>query len=127
MSLWAMYENEQEPPNKDKISDYFWKFVPLYGLSTYFRCSKKSYDYPRVQLERQKVIHVLKDIQALPALHLNHHAQQFFAPKTLRDFAALRLQLPQARIVAGSTDVWFVGHKQGRNLGDMLLSVRWKN
>lgn len=22
MSLWAMYENEQEPPNKDKISDY---------------------------------------------------------------------------------------------------------
>ncbi|HCU74776.1 MAG TPA: xanthine dehydrogenase small subunit, partial [Acinetobacter baumannii] len=54
------------------------------------------------------------------ALHLNDHGQQFFAPKTLQDFAALRLQLPQARIVAGSTDVGLWVTKQGRNLGDML-------
>ncbi|MDB0280379.1 xanthine dehydrogenase small subunit [Acinetobacter seifertii] len=121
MSLWAMYENEQEPPNKDKISDYLsGNLCRCTGYRPILDAAKKAYDYPRVQLERQKVIHVLKDIQALPALHLNHHAQQFFAPKTLRDFAALRLQLPQARIVAGSTDVGLWVTKQGRNLGDML-------
>ena len=43
-----------------------------------------------------------------------------FAPKTLQDFATLRLQLPQARIVAGSTDVGLWVTKQGRDLGDML-------
>ncbi|WP_347017145.1 xanthine dehydrogenase small subunit [Acinetobacter seifertii] len=121
MSLWAMYENEQEPPNKDKISDYLsGNLCRCTGYRPILDAAKKAYDYPRVQLERQKVIHVLKDIQALPALHLNHHVQQFFAPKTLRDFAALRLQLPQARIVAGSTDVGLWVTKQGRNLGDML-------
>ncbi|MGV2453318.1 xanthine dehydrogenase small subunit [Acinetobacter seifertii] len=121
MSLWAMYENEQEPPNKDKISDYLsGNLCRCTGYRPILDAAKKAYDYPRVQLERQKVIHVLKDIQALPALHLNHHVQQFFAPKTLRDFAAIRSQLPQARIVAGSTDVGLWVTKQGRNLGDML-------
>lgn len=71
-------------------------------------------------LERQKVIDVLKEIKALPALYLNDQKQQFFAPKTLQDFAVLRLQLPQARIVAGSTDVGLWVTKQGRDLGDML-------
>jgi xanthine dehydrogenase small subunit len=50
---------------------------------------------------------------------LNDQKQQFFAPKTLQDFATLRLQLPQARIV-GSTDVGLWVTKQGRDLGDML-------
>ncbi|SSW87320.1 xanthine dehydrogenase [Klebsiella pneumoniae] len=71
-------------------------------------------------LERQKVIDVLKEIRTLPALYLNDQKQQFFAPKTLQDFATLRLQLPQARIVAGSTDVGLWVTKQGRDLGDML-------
>lgn len=38
----------------------------------------------------------------------------------MQDFATLRLQLPQARIVAGSTDVGLWVTKQGRDLGDML-------
>ncbi|PIL57813.1 xanthine dehydrogenase small subunit, partial [Acinetobacter baumannii] len=90
------------------------------GYRPILDAAQKAYDYPRVVLERQKVIDVLKEIKALPALHLNDQKQQFFAPKTLQDFATLRLQLPQARIVAGSTDVGLWVTKQGRNLGDML-------
>ncbi|RSP97519.1 xanthine dehydrogenase small subunit [Acinetobacter baumannii] len=121
MSLWSMYENEQQSPSKDKISDYLsGNLCRCTGYRPILDAAQKAYDYPRVVLERQKVIDVLKEIKALPALHLNDQKQQFFAPKTLQDFATLRLQLPQARIVAGSTDVGLWVTKQGRDLGDML-------
>ncbi|WP_163119422.1 xanthine dehydrogenase small subunit [Acinetobacter pittii] len=121
MSLWSMYENEPHSPGKDKISDYIsGNLCRCTGYRPILDAAKKAYDYPRVLLQRQKVIDVLKEINALPALHLNNYGQQFFAPKTLQDFAALRLQLPQARIVAGSTDVGLWVTKQGRDLGDML-------
>ncbi|MGB8808385.1 MAG: xanthine dehydrogenase small subunit [Acinetobacter calcoaceticus] len=121
MSLWSMYENEQHSPSKDQISDYLsGNLCRCTGYRPILDAAQKAYDYPRVVLERQKVLDVLKEIKALPALHLNDHGQQFFAPKTLQDFAALRLQLPQARIVAGSTDVGLWVTKQGRDLGDML-------
>ncbi|YBG10330.1 xanthine dehydrogenase small subunit [Acinetobacter baumannii] len=121
MSLWSMYENEQQSLSKDKISDYLsGNLCRCTGYRPILDAAQKAYDYPRVVLERQKVIDVLKEIRTLPALHLNNHSQQFFAPKTLQDFAVLRLQLPQARIVAGSTDVGLWVTKQGRDLGDML-------
>ncbi|WP_373358747.1 xanthine dehydrogenase small subunit [Acinetobacter lactucae] len=121
MSLWSMYENEPHSPSKDKISDYIsGNLCRCTGYRPILDAAQKAYDYPRVLLQCQKVIDVLKEIKALPALHLNDHGQQFFAPKTLQDFAALRLQLPQARIVAGSTDVGLWITKQGRDLGDML-------
>ena len=121
MSLWSMYENEQHSPSKDQISDYLsGNLCRCTGYRPILDAAQKAYDYPRVVLERQKVLDVLKEIKALPALHLNDHDQQFFAPKTLQDFATLRLQLPQARIVAGSTDVGLWVTKQGRDLGDML-------
>ncbi|WP_368678626.1 xanthine dehydrogenase small subunit [Acinetobacter lactucae] len=121
MSLWSMYENEPHSPSKDKISDYIsGNLCRCTGYRPILDAAQKAYDYPRVLLQRQKVINVLKEIKALPALHLNNYGQQFFAPKTLQDFAALRLQLPQARIVAGSTDVGLWVTKQGRDLGDML-------
>ncbi|WP_110958227.1 xanthine dehydrogenase small subunit [Acinetobacter baumannii] len=121
MSLWSMYENEQQSPSKDKISDYLsGNLCRCTGYRPILDAAQKAYDYPRVVLERQKVIDVLKEIRTLPALYLNDQKQQFFAPKTLQDFATLRLQLPQARIVAGSTDVGLWVTKQGRDLGDML-------
>ncbi|MBD0531668.1 xanthine dehydrogenase small subunit [Acinetobacter baumannii] len=121
MSLWSMYENEQQSPSKDKISDYLsGNLCRCTGYRPILDAAQKAYDYPRVVLERQKVIDVLKEIRTLPALHLNDQKQQFFSPKTLQDFATLRLQLPQARIVAGSTDVGLWVTKQGRDLGDML-------
>jgi xanthine dehydrogenase small subunit len=44
----------------------------------------------------------------------------FFAPRTLDDFAALREARPQARLLAGTTDVGLWVNKQFRDLGDVL-------
>ena len=121
MSLWSMYENEQHAPNKEKVSDYVsGNLCRCTGYRPILDAAQQAYNYPRVQLEREKVIKVLTEIHALPSLELNYLGQQFFAPKTLQEFASLRQQFPQARIVAGSTDVGLWVTKLGRNLGDML-------
>lgn len=121
MSLWSMYENETQAPSKDKISDYVsGNLCRCTGYRPILDAAQRAYAYPRVQLERQKVIDALNEIHDLSSLILNYQGQQFFAPKTLQEFAALRQQYPQARIIAGSTDVGLWITKLGRQLGDML-------
>lgn len=78
MSLWSMYENEQQSLSKDKISDYLsGNLCRCTGYRPILDAAQKAYDYPRVVLERQKVIDVLKEIRTLPALYLNDQKQQF--------------------------------------------------
>ncbi|MBJ9985819.1 xanthine dehydrogenase small subunit [Acinetobacter sp. S40] len=121
MSLWSMYENETNAPNKNIISDYIsGNLCRCTGYRPILEAAQQAYVYPRVELERQKVIEVLTEIQALPSLQVCDHGQQFFAPRTLQEFAKLRQQYPEARIIAGSTDVGLWVTKLGRNLGDML-------
>ncbi|MEB3753417.1 xanthine dehydrogenase small subunit [Acinetobacter sp. MD2(2019)] len=121
MSLWSMYENEAQVPSKDTVSDYIsGNLCRCTGYRPILDAAQKSFDYPKAMLARQNIIDALKKIHALPALQLEYQGQQFFAPKTVDDFAALRQQYPQARIVAGSTDVGLWVTKMGRDLGDML-------
>ncbi len=44
----------------------------------------------------------------------------FHAPRTLADLAALRLAKPQARLLAGSTDIGLWVNKQFRDLGEVI-------
>lgn len=121
MSLWSMYENETEAPSQDQISDYLsGNLCRCTGYRPILAAAQQAYHYPRIALEREKVIEILKEIQVLPSLHLDVQGQHFFAPKTLEECATLRQQYPQARIIAGSTDVGLWVTKLGRDLGDML-------
>ena len=121
MSLWSMYENETETPSRAKISDYIsGNLCRCTGYRPILDAAQKAFDYPKMMLERQKIVDELKRMHDLAPLQLSYQDQQFFAPKTLTEFATLRQQYPQARIVAGSTDVGLWVTKLGRKLGDML-------
>ena len=47
-------------------------------------------------------------------------AQRFHAPTTLAELAALREALPQARLLAGATDIGLWVNKQCRDLGEII-------
>ena len=121
MSLWSMYENEAQVPSRDIITDYLsGNLCRCTGYRPILEAAQKSYDYPKVKLEQQKMIDLLKSMQDLGDLNFDYRGQQFFSSKSLSTFAQLRQDYPQARIVAGSTDVGLWVTKMGRDLGDIL-------
>ncbi len=60
-------------------------------------------------------------IAALRALQRDGKGESWFAPATADDLAALLIEHPQARIVAGATDVGLWVTKQHRDLGTMIF------
>ncbi|MBC7726729.1 MAG: xanthine dehydrogenase small subunit [Microbacteriaceae bacterium] len=61
----------------------------------------------------------LAALQAAPPLHYNADTP-FHAPRSLAALAALRLTKPEARLLAGSTDVGLWVNKQFRALGELV-------
>ncbi|WP_404713333.1 xanthine dehydrogenase small subunit [Sphingomonas sp. MMS24-J13] len=60
-------------------------------------------------------------VTALKALRRDGSGKNWFAPKTADELAALLLDHPNARIVAGATDVGLWVTKQHRDLGTMVF------
>ncbi|MBL8308301.1 MAG: xanthine dehydrogenase small subunit [Rubrivivax sp.] len=72
------------------------------------------------QLERGPVEAALKTLAAAPPLHYETPAGRFHAPRTLDELAALRAARPEARVLAGSTDVGLWVTKQFRALPELI-------
>ena len=62
----------------------------------------------------------LREMQRHEVLSISHAGQTFHAPRTIAQLAALRADLPKARILAGSTDVGLWVTKHMRDLGDII-------
>jgi xanthine dehydrogenase small subunit len=62
----------------------------------------------------------LAGLRRRKGLSLPHASGTFHAPRTTDELAALRIRLPEARILAGGTDVGLWVTKQHRRLGDII-------
>jgi len=62
----------------------------------------------------------LQALERRASLALRHEAGAFHSPRTLAELARLRARLPDARLLAGGTDVGLWVTKQHRRLGDIL-------
>uniref|UniRef100_E1T6D3 Xanthine dehydrogenase, small subunit n=1 Tax=Burkholderia sp. (strain CCGE1003) TaxID=640512 RepID=E1T6D3_BURSG len=135
MSMWALYENQPAAaglPTRDEINTALsGNLCRCTGYRPIVDAAQKMFDYsqyPRVTLERHAVEVALRELQrndtfeyrAPDARGAAFGAPAFYAPVTLEAFARLRDEYPQARLVAGSTDVGLWVTKQFRELGDML-------
>jgi xanthine dehydrogenase small subunit len=135
MSMWALYENQPAAaglPTRDEINTALsGNLCRCTGYRPIVDAAQKMFDYaqyPRVPFDRAAVSEALKPLQRKDTFEYlapdvrggAFGTPAFYAPVTLDAFAVLRAQHPQARILAGSTDVGLWVTKQFRDLGDIL-------
>jgi xanthine dehydrogenase small subunit len=132
MSMWALYENQPADaglPTRDEINTALsGNLCRCTGYRPIVDASQKMFEYPRAPFDRDQLKRQLESIQRKETLEYSAPDARgaafghptFFAPVSLAEFARLRAGHPDARILAGSTDLGLWVTKQFRNLGDIL-------
>ncbi|WP_459619765.1 xanthine dehydrogenase small subunit [Burkholderia sp. 3C] len=75
---------------------------------------------PAAPLDRAALARTLAALHRDDTFHYAHAGRSFDAPRSIEALAALRAAKPQARLLAGSTDVGLWVTKQLRDLGDVI-------
>ena len=122
MSLWACYERHQEagtrPTRQQLADDLSGNLCRCTGYKPILDAGERMFSAtPAVRLDAAPVLAALRGMQADEPLHT---AGGFHAPRTLEAFAALRLARPEARVLAGSTDIGLWVTKQFRDLPELI-------
>ena len=122
MSLWACWQRHQAqgtvPSRQQLADDLSGNLCRCTGYRPILDAGERMFSItPALPLPREPIAQALRALQADPPLAA---AGLFHAPRTLADFAALRLALPQARLLAGSTDIGLWVNKQFRELGELI-------
>ena len=125
MSLWAGYENHREAgttPTRQVLADELsgnlcrcTGYRPI--LDAGERCHAMA-DAPR--LARAPVLAALQALQSLQSDTPLLAPGRYHAPRTVDELADCLLQRPQARILAGATDIGLWVTKQFRELGEIV-------
>ena len=79
---------------------------------------------PKAPIDVAALSRTLATIQRDDTFHYEHGGDAFDAPRTIDALAALKVERPAARVLAGSTDVGLWVTKQMRALGDIVYIGR---
>lgn len=136
MSMWALYENHADhadTPSREQITTALsGNLCRCTGYRPIIDAARTMFDAtrepPRAKLERAPIIEALRRIQRTDTFEYTgpdtrgagFGTTTFRAPVTLDALAALRAAHPDARVMAGNTDVGLWVTKQLRPLDDLL-------
>ncbi len=141
MSLFALYKTRGEP-SRAEIGDALagnlcrctgYRPIVDAGVTMYeygaeredrhqhwMNCSFSSASDREVTQSEREMVERLRAIRRRETLVVRHGAATLFAPATVKDLAALREAHPDARMLAGGTDVGLWVTKQHRDLPTIL-------
>ena len=121
MSLWANSERHAaagtRATRQELADDLSGNLCRCTGYRPILDAGERAFDLPAAPLARAPVEMVLRALQADPPLQ---YGDGYFAPRSLHDFAALREARPDAKLLAGCTDMGLWVTKQFRDLPQLI-------
>jgi xanthine dehydrogenase small subunit len=130
MSLWSTCERHQAcgsiPTRQQLADDLSGNLCRCTGYRPILDAGQRMFDLPAAKLDTVPVVAALKTLAggdldyAAPNVQAQGRVDHFHAPKTLDALASLVEQKPQARLLAGSTDIGLWVNKQFRDVGDLI-------
>ena len=136
MSLFGEYEQHRDGarPTRQALADALaGNLCRCTGYRPILDAAEQMFDAPAAALDTAPIVAALRELRATdeevfvyegpnPALHVDGRPRidRFVAPHSLAAFARLRDERPQARLLAGATDIGLWVNKQFRDLGEIL-------
>jgi xanthine dehydrogenase small subunit len=140
MSLFALYKNDPAPDRtaiNEALAGNLCRctgYRPIveaarvmYALGAALQPDQQSFlsvpagtRSPAASRGEAELARALKRLRRRRSLEIRHADGAFFAPRSADELAVLRERLPEARLLAGGTDVGLWVTKQHRALGDIL-------
>ena len=133
MSLFALYKTEERPSRRGIDDALAGNLCRCTGYRPIIDAAGAMYDAPASTSEwlrqprgsEQDVVarvEQLKSIRRSASLAVNGRADNFYAPRTTDELAALLAEHPDATILAGGTDIGLWVTKQFRDLGTLIYT-----
>jgi xanthine dehydrogenase small subunit len=124
MSLWHSYERHQadgsRPTRQQLADDLSGNLCRCTGYRPILDAGERMFDAPAVAFDTAPALAALRALRADAPLHYAHAGGRFHAPRTLDELAALREARPEAKLLAGSTDMGLWVTKQLRELNELI-------
>ena len=136
MSLWAQYEAVKAGaprPDRQALADALaGNLCRCTGYRPILEAGERMFESPSVPLDRAPLVRALQQLHheaggaKADFVYQPQNAElgRFAAPGSLASFARLRAARPQARVLAGATDMALWVNKQFRRLDDLLYVGR---
>lgn len=120
MSMTGCYERHQaagtQPTRQQLADDLSGNLCRCTGYRPILDAGQRMFELPVQRLDSERIATALKTLKADAALESNG----FHAPRSLDALAALRAAKPEARLLAGNTDIGLWVNKQFRALGEII-------
>ncbi|MBS0318674.1 MAG: FAD binding domain-containing protein, partial [Proteobacteria bacterium] len=135
MTMTASYEQHRQAgdrPSRARMADELaGNLCRCTGYRPILDAGQRMFELPDKRLDTAPIVELLRALRADPPLEYAApnpavvvdgaaRTDRFHAPRTLAEFAALRAARPDARLLAGCTDIGLWVTKQFRDLGDIV-------